>query len=76
MENPSVEKSSSPARSCSIGIRFWLVKVTNVSLAKQALDADDADADADEDPESSMYWIDNMKTGYYKSMYKTHLLVG
>jgi hypothetical protein len=29
--------------------------VTNVSLAKQALDADDADADADEDPESSMY---------------------
>jgi len=36
--------NSSPGRSCPIGIRFRLVKVTNVSLAKQLDDDDDAAA--------------------------------
>jgi hypothetical protein len=32
---PSVVNNSSPGRSWWIGIDLWLVKVTNVSLAKQ-----------------------------------------
>jgi hypothetical protein len=44
MVDPSVVSIWSPGRSCWIGIRIWLVKVINVSLAKQP---DPADADAD-----------------------------
>jgi len=35
MVEPSDVNNSSPGRSCPIGIRLRLVKVTNVSLEKQ-----------------------------------------
>jgi hypothetical protein len=43
---PSVVSSSSPERSCSIGIRLRLAKVIKVPLAKQPDDDDDAAAAA------------------------------